>query len=60
MLNALAALIFHEHVDLRLLEARPRGSLFANFTFDSGSHITIDLSPEPVWLPWLISSSVWN
>jgi hypothetical protein len=24
------------------------GSLFANFTFECGSHITIDLRPEPV------------
>ena len=36
------------------------GSLFANFTPDAGSHITIDFSPEP-WPPWAVATSrVWK
>ena len=42
-----------------LLKNGRDGSLFANFTFDAGSHITIDLRPEPV-LRSGSTSLVWN
>jgi hypothetical protein len=35
------------------------GSLLANLTWLVGSHMTIDLSPEPVWRPGS-TSLVWN
>ena len=41
-------------------KAGRRGSLLANFTPLFGSHITVDLRPVPCWLPFSISSSVWN
>src|SRR6187549_4206245 len=42
-----------------LLKNGRDGSLFANFVFDAGSHITIDLRPEPV-LRFGSTSLVWN
>ena len=42
-----------------LLKNGRAGSLFANFTLDVGSHITIDLRPEPV-LRAGSTSLVWN
>ena len=42
-----------------LLKNGRAGSLLANLVCDTGSHITIDLSPEPV-LRFGSTSEVWN
>ena len=48
--------------NLKICESRKcgrSGSLVANFTWLTGSHITIDFSPEP-WANCAATSFVWN
>ena len=60
VLDAVAAVVLVEEVDLRLLKNGRNGSLFANFRPDAGSHITIDFSPEPCRAWTVATSCVWN